>query len=112
MLTWPAGALGMMRGTVKMPARGSFLDQHAAIIVLDRLGAEDAGADDRADARRYWSSVDDDAGMAASPRRAAIDAQQAEAVHRHQPLAVDAVLGQLLDLGADPDLQVVQRRRW
>ena len=44
----------------------------------------------------------------ASP--AAISASRLKPVHRDQPLAVDAVVGKLLDLGADAVLQVVDRR--
>ena len=49
MLTWPAGAPGIARGTEKTSARVRSLDEQSAVIVLDRLGAEDAGADDGAD---------------------------------------------------------------
>ena len=88
---------------------GPAFDQYAAIIVLDAFDAEDADADDRPDARRI-GRVDGDAGMAQRLARGD-DRQQAEAVHGDQPPAVEAVLGKLLDLGAEGVLQVVERRR-
>ena len=108
MLTWPAGALGMARGTEKTVARVRSSDEQSTIVVLDRLGAEDAGADDRADACGIGVGHDD-AGL--TQRFAGRDHRdQAETVHRHQTAAVEADIRYLLDFGADADLQLVQRR--
>ena len=89
MLTWPAGAPGMTRGTEKTSARVRSLDEQAAIVVLDRLGAEDADADDGADTSGSFGRRHDDAGL---PQRFARrdHRDQAEAVHRDQASPVEA----------------------
>lgn len=84
------------------------LEQDGAVILLDRFPAADADADDGAHPIGV-GLIRDQAGLmsgfARGDRR-----QQAEAVHRHQLLAVDAVLGKRLDLAADPHFQVIQFR--
>ncbi len=88
MLTCPAGALGMVRGTEKTSARVRSAHEQSAVVVLDRLGAEDAAADDGADPCGV-GLVHDNAGLTQRLARRD-DRDQAEAVHRHQAAAVQA----------------------
>ena len=84
------------------------LDKNAPVIVLDRFAAKDSGADDRTDAS---GTVFVDADACLPDGLLCRDhCQQAEAIHGDKAPSLDTMIRQLLDLGADPHLQLVQRR--
>src|SRR5690606_19851224 len=82
-------------------------EQDRPIVLLDDFPAAHANADGGPDPVRA-GLVDRQAGMMRGLARGD-HGQQAEAVHGHELLALDAVVGQFPDLAAGGDLDVMQR---
>src|SRR5690606_28423770 len=82
------------------------LEQDGSVIVFDRLPAADAGADDGAHAVSIQRLSRKTRITQRLSRRD--HCKQAVAIHRDQPLVINAMIGQRLDFGSDTNLQVVE----